>query len=195
MEPIVAYRVWVLQDKKLHSTFIRQYEWEPGVPAFQKLGTGIHAFKNLEDALKYTDSATSATSIYDNDDQFYDLIYGEVYLWGKITEHRLGYRAEFAYPKSLWVPNELHRKNYSEGIYRSQVIRELRNIYGCEVSIFPHELDKNISINFWGSLPPINHEFNKQQPLKWFDRLAWIIGLSMIGFGPIFGAWVKHFAK
>jgi len=193
MEPIVAYRVWVLQDKKLHSTFIRQYEWEPGVPAFQKLGTGIHAFKNLEDVLKYTNSAISATCAYDN--QFDDLIYGEVYLWGKITEHRLGYRAEFAYPKSLWVPEELHHENYSQGIYRSQVIRELRNIYGCEVSIFPYKLDENISINFGVSPPPINHEFNKQEPLKWFDRLVMIIGLSMIEFGPIFGAWVKHLVK
>jgi hypothetical protein len=28
-------------------------------------------------------------------------IYGEVYLWGVVVEHRLGWRAQFAYPKSL----------------------------------------------------------------------------------------------
>lgn len=28
-------------------------------------------------------------------------IHGEVYLWGNLVEHRMGWRAEFAYPKSL----------------------------------------------------------------------------------------------
>jgi len=28
-------------------------------------------------------------------------IYGEVYLWGTVVEHRLGWRAQFAYPKTL----------------------------------------------------------------------------------------------
>jgi len=31
-------------------------------------------------------------------------IYGEVYLWGVVVEHRLGWRAQFAYPKSLILP-------------------------------------------------------------------------------------------
>jgi len=32
---------------------------------------------------------------------------GEVYLWGIVVEHRLGWRAQFAYPKSLGLPLEL----------------------------------------------------------------------------------------
>jgi len=31
-------------------------------------------------------------------------IHGEVYLWGTVMEHRLGWRAQFAYPKSLFLP-------------------------------------------------------------------------------------------
>lgn len=31
-------------------------------------------------------------------------IQGEVYLWGTVVEHRLGWRAQFAYPKSLFLP-------------------------------------------------------------------------------------------
>jgi len=31
-------------------------------------------------------------------------VHGEVYLWGKVVEHRLGWRAQFAYPKSLFLP-------------------------------------------------------------------------------------------
>src|SRR5215467_1678244 len=31
-------------------------------------------------------------------------IFGEVYLWGVVVEHELGWRAQFAYPKSLVLP-------------------------------------------------------------------------------------------
>jgi hypothetical protein len=31
-------------------------------------------------------------------------IHGEVYLWGTVVEHRLGWRAQFAYPKGLFLP-------------------------------------------------------------------------------------------
>ena len=34
-------------------------------------------------------------------------IEGEVYLWGTVVEHELGFRAQFAYPKSLFLPPEL----------------------------------------------------------------------------------------
>ena len=31
-------------------------------------------------------------------------IHGEVYLWGTVVEHELGYRAQFAYPKNFVLP-------------------------------------------------------------------------------------------
>jgi len=31
-------------------------------------------------------------------------IYGEVYLWGRVVEHPAGWRAQFAYPKTLKLP-------------------------------------------------------------------------------------------
>jgi len=34
-------------------------------------------------------------------------IHGEVYLWGNVVEHRLGWRAQFAYPKNLVLPLHL----------------------------------------------------------------------------------------
>jgi len=34
-------------------------------------------------------------------------ISGEVYLWGAVVEHELGWRAQFAYPKTLFLPPEL----------------------------------------------------------------------------------------
>ena len=34
-------------------------------------------------------------------------IHGEVYLWGAVVEHELGWRAQFAYPKTLFLPPDL----------------------------------------------------------------------------------------
>ena len=34
-------------------------------------------------------------------------IHGEVYLWGNVVEHRLGWRAQFGYPKDLVLPLHL----------------------------------------------------------------------------------------
>jgi len=34
-------------------------------------------------------------------------ICGEVYLWGTVVEHKLGWRSQFAYPKSLGLPLSL----------------------------------------------------------------------------------------
>ena len=45
------------------------------------------------------DSTTSAASGYER----YG-IHGEVYLWGTVVEHELGYRAQFAYPKNFVLP-------------------------------------------------------------------------------------------
>jgi len=37
----------------------------------------------------------------------YDCIVGEVNLWGKVREHQLGYRAQYAYPKCFLIPESL----------------------------------------------------------------------------------------
>jgi hypothetical protein len=54
---------------------------------------GIYAAKNFEH-LQHIG--------YTGEDADY-AIHGEVYLWGRIWEHDLGYRAQFAYPKNLTI--------------------------------------------------------------------------------------------
>ena len=50
---------------------------------------GIHAYKT---------PCTLGLSRY-----FTDTVVGQVYLWGLIIEHELGYRAQYAYPKCLYL--------------------------------------------------------------------------------------------
>jgi hypothetical protein len=59
----------------------------------RKCTCGIYAAKNLEHLwqIGYGDRGIS----------------GETYLWGRVAEHKLGWRAQFAYPKSLGLPLSL----------------------------------------------------------------------------------------
>ena len=45
-------------------------------------------------------------------------IHGEVYLWGTLVEHKLGWRAQFAYPKSLFLPPDSIPRRLSELDFR-----------------------------------------------------------------------------
>ena len=51
---------------------------------------GVYAAKNLEHLRQFGYERRG--------------IHGEVYLWGTVVEHKLGWRAQFAYPKSLFLP-------------------------------------------------------------------------------------------
>ena len=56
---------------------------------------------------------------------------GEVFLWGTVVEHEHGWRAQFAYPKSLHVPSDILPATLAEirSRFRSLVA------YGCEIFI------------------------------------------------------------
>ncbi len=112
ISPIVAHRVWRWDERGLRS--LNGEPWLPGqhlearcrvgpaarhmaeraneVP-HRKCTCGIYAAKNSEHLrqIGYADGG----------------VCGEVYLWGTVVEHKLGWRAQFAYPKSLGLPLSL----------------------------------------------------------------------------------------
>jgi hypothetical protein len=116
-DPIVAYRCWKLDESKegvpiLYSV-AQDFCWLPYEPAKGDItedGGGIYAFKSQQDALHYLE---------DNH------IFGEVNLWGGVLEHPEGYRAEFAYPKELWVHSD----------FDATMIVRLEETYGVPVVI------------------------------------------------------------
>jgi hypothetical protein len=64
--------------------------------------------------------------------------FGEVYLWGRIVEHEQGYRAEYAYPKSLTVCGtdelaERVRQVYGVPVERKEPVAA--DVYGQWVSV------------------------------------------------------------
>jgi hypothetical protein len=114
ISPVVTHRAWRWDETGLKSLNGEQWRpdrhlearcrvapapshvWSAGdaneVP-HRKCTCGIYAAKNLEH-LRQLGYASYG-------------VCGEVYLWGTVVEHTLGWRAQFAYPKSLVLPLHL----------------------------------------------------------------------------------------
>jgi hypothetical protein len=58
-------------------------------------------------------------------------IRGEVHLWGTVVEHEFGYRSEFAYPKTLFLPPDLIPSGTAEMESRLETLAA----YGTDVFI------------------------------------------------------------
>ena len=122
-EPIIGIRKWYImdftQDGKsdpcLRSVYFQEY-WEPGEVLASKHYDSSYASgisKESKKLLSYTLptmenyaglSAWKSLPLDAKDaGNGWGNCWGEVYLWGAIVEHELGYRAEFAYPKCLFV--------------------------------------------------------------------------------------------
>jgi hypothetical protein len=126
-DPIVAYRCWKLVESSegvpvLYSV-VQDFCWLPFEPAHGEVDAnpddpnspenrhgGIYAYKSPEQLATYWDV---------------DCIAGAVNLWGSVLEHDEGYRAEFAYPKELWVNKE----------FDATMILRLEEAYGVPVVI------------------------------------------------------------
>jgi hypothetical protein len=107
ISPIIGYRVWRWDDAGLRS--LNGKPWSPCKPLAAKCGAGkahdahevpqtdctcgVYAAKNLEHLRQLGYEGRG--------------IRGEVHLWGTVVEHELGWRAQFAYPKTLFLSPEL----------------------------------------------------------------------------------------
>jgi hypothetical protein len=128
-EAIVAWRVWRLaapgaNEGSLMSTFMTSV-WPAGASMKACCGSGganlrhgIHAFASRSQAEEYFDEQSRGKTT--------PHVYGEVALWGRVVVHERGYRAQFAYPRTVLVP-----RRYAGP--RSDIVNDLRRSYGVEV--------------------------------------------------------------
>jgi hypothetical protein len=128
--PIVGYRVWAWDGKELKS--LNGGRWSPGRALAAKCPTtnhgapadgcscGIYAAKDYQHLQKINCSVEYA-------------LHGEVYLWGKVVEHDLGYRAQCAYPKSLFLPSSRDRH------WKISCLERLI-VYGVDICLPPNIL-------------------------------------------------------
>jgi hypothetical protein len=107
VSPIIGHRVWRWDAAGLSS--LNGKRWSPRQPLAAKCGAGnahdahdlprldcscgVYAAKNIEHLRQLGYEGRG--------------IRGEVHLWGTVVEHELGWRAQFAYPKTLFLPPQL----------------------------------------------------------------------------------------
>ena len=111
VSPIVAYRVWRWDGSGLAS-LIHGESWPTGhaLTAQCKRVRGLCVGSNNNGHQAPQESCTCGIYAARSVDQLRGMVYrafaicGEVYLWGVVVEHKLGWRAQFAYPKNLVVP-------------------------------------------------------------------------------------------
>jgi len=114
ISPIIGHRVWRLDADRLRS--LNGEPWSPGKPlaagcraaSYGAIVGRSGAAHDAHDApqLACTCGMYAARSPEHLRSMGFPkyAIRGEVYLWGTVVEHELGWRAQFAYPKSLFLP-------------------------------------------------------------------------------------------
>ena len=133
--------------------------WPPGealktdiLPSKDRV-RGIHAWKNMDDLLKYFYILSITHHRY--------LVIGQVALWGEVIEQKLGYRAQYAYPYKLEFL--ITARNDSKSKYK-YIENTLRNNYGCEVNDFHYtgnkEYNDGTKITFENGVPSYQLKYN-----------------------------------
>ena len=123
-DTILAWRMWKIESLfpsvTLRSNSQRS-TWTPGKPMDahatikqDHAQVGVHAYKSMKDLIASGD-APSKTD-YKQETH----IVGQVLLWGKIAEHKNGYRAEHGYPFLLYI-NGSELQMRLEASYKCQV--------------------------------------------------------------------------
>lgn len=178
-DPIVAYRVWKLdpKTKKLGSTFMANYFWPPRkrLERDEIDKNGIHAVKDSHRLLFGSDgpSTSNPTGISSEGglwNQYDADVAGSVYLWGEVKECALGYLAQYAYPKELWMPEN------SDPL----VVMELEELYGVPVTL-RREFIKRTEPDSVAPPAMYQNQYQNQMIISYFFSACYGCGLGYTG--------------
>lgn len=137
VEPIVGYRAWRIENDVLCSTTYRHNIWLPGKTLKAKCSydsTENNKRCTLQHSLHHPPHKGGLCGFYAyNEPEWniiklkvggcYSLALGEVELWGKIIEHEVGYRGQYARVKRVI------KMAQADGTNLFQQISERYNIY------------------------------------------------------------------
>ena len=127
-DAIVAWRVWRISAENLLQSVFMADIWPAGQAikaccADSELRHGIHAFAATEQCEARALAAAYMTE-QSRGPKYVAFVLGEVSLWGRVVVHQAGYRAAYAYPRSLLVPSNAY-----------DLASSLRRAYGVEVEM------------------------------------------------------------
>jgi hypothetical protein len=151
ISPIVGYRIWTWDTTGLKSLCAER--WHPGqaLAARCRASTVVGTVAGRNDTAHdghHAPQVNCTCGIYGAKGFHYFRsagyerygIHGEVYLWGEVVEHELGYRAQFAYPKNLVIPPEMLP------LSSSPIQDRLRGLFAYGINIFIAHDNGNIPL-------------------------------------------------
>jgi hypothetical protein len=144
ISPVVAYRAWQLDAMGLKS--LCGELWRPGRSLAAACRASVRGTAHdVHDApqMNCTCGIYAAKSQEDLRTAGYAGfgIHGEVYVWGTVVEHELGWRAQYACPKNFFLPLEMLPVSMSVLEPR---LKRLAT-FGCDI----HLIDKKSNVPLW----------------------------------------------
>lgn len=105
-DPVIAWRRWYAFQRhgetRLQSPVL-PYTWPPGVRSESRCSKHYFASPHLECKCGFYAVKSRRDIPLRHPTPHVATVVGTVSLWGRVVEHELGYRAQYAYPFSLYV--------------------------------------------------------------------------------------------
>jgi hypothetical protein len=165
ISPIVGHRVWRWDAAGLSS--LNGKRWPPGQPLAAVCSAG-----NAHDAHEppHLDCTCGVYAAKDREHLrgtgYEPLgIRGEVNLWGTVVEHERGWRAQFAYPKNLYLPPKMLPSTLAEIQSRLQAL----TLYGSDIFV----LGNGETMSLWGKnsgFDPAGLDYLIERSKRYYDR-------------------------
>ena len=150
ISPIVGYRVWTWDTTGLKSLCGERWHPSQSLAARCRASAVVGTIAGRSEAADDHDAPqTNCTcgihavkTLHHFRSAGYEQfgIYGEVYLWGTVVEHELGWRAQFAYPKNLFLSPDTLPFTLTEIQVR------LRSLVAYGIHIFVADANGNIPL-------------------------------------------------
>jgi hypothetical protein len=206
--PLVGYRVWTWGTMGLKS--LSGVRWHPNQSlagrcrASTVTGTGVgraEAADHTHDAPQEncTCGVYAVKTLHHFRSAGYERfgIHGEVYLWGRVVEHEVGYRAQFAYPKTFVLMPDALPFTLAEIWPRLQAL----TLFGSDIFVLRNEENTSLWSKSSGFDPvgldcliEIGKEYyvrcQRDRILKRGDRLT-VLGRGTAVVEHVDGEWIQ----
>jgi hypothetical protein len=202
-QPIIAYRIWKVSPEGRLSTAYRNSGKWPWMKPYSASCDKVHVAANNRspyDPFFITALGVDTTTVADHDGPHFDCtcglygyktvkcleqtfpqyyttncVLGRVALWGKIVEHKDGYRAEYGYPQVLYYPDEsmMDSRNWADGSAGKEMVAPIRlaaQKYGIDALPIPEDIKQAYLL--WANLRKVGEEILQRRTEQYFAR-AW----------------------
>jgi hypothetical protein len=206
ISPIVGYRVWTLSTMGLKSLCGEQWHPAKSLAARCRASTVVGTIAGRAEAADNHDAPQAnctcgiyaVKTLHHFRSAGYERfgIYGEVYLWGTVVEHELGWRAQLAYPKNFFLSPDALPFTLSEIQARLHAL----TLYGSDIFVLGSE-----TISLWAKdsgYSPAGLDYlierskqyhdrrRQERTLKKGDRVA-ILGRGIAVVEQVDGKWIQ----